>query len=103
MQMEIRYRSKLERRVMRILDLSPDVVSWSYESLRVEVKSKFHVPDFVAELADGSTVVIEAKGGHLVRRFLNSKKYERILKFVLSRNWSYQIVSDRKCDLGWVI
>ncbi len=58
----IGYRSPLELRVMQVIDASPDVDVWEYETLDVPYLETVTKPDFVVQMVDGTGRLVEAKG-----------------------------------------
>ncbi|MBB3914592.1 hypothetical protein [Rhizobium fabae] len=54
------FRSQVARDVACLLDVDPDIASWSCMATTLSVGIEAHVPDFTVTTASGSTVLIDA-------------------------------------------
>ena len=74
------FRSGWEARVMKWLDLNPDVVKWSSEELFVtyicKTDGKMHryFPDFLIEFSNGKKLLVEVKPLHQTKPPKKTKK-----------------------------
>jgi len=73
------YRSMLEAKVMEVLDSSPDVDAWEYETLAIPYGDTVTRPDFIVQMVDNTGRLVEAKGKHLLE--------ECAEKIAVAREW----------------
>ena len=114
----IKYKSLLERRFMKFLDLSGNVQNWCYEGIIVPyvcgTDNKLHryFPDFLVLFTDGRRVLVEIKPQsecsapkkrkRKTRRYLtecftyckNMSKWAAAEHFCKKRGWEFKIVTD---------
>ena len=68
---------------MSILDGSPDVDVWEYETLRIPYGNTFTKPDFTVQMVNNTGRLVEAKEPHLVEvcqpKIEAAKRWCRIL------------------------
>lgn len=76
-----KYRSGWELKYMEYLDASPDVLSWSYESIKIPYvsnvrtkKVRNYLPDFCVEYVDGHKEIVEIKPSRRVHQVKVQKK-----------------------------
>jgi hypothetical protein len=80
---ECKFRSGWEEKYMVFLDSSPDVLTWSYESLSIDYvsnkktgKLRRYIPDFQVTYQDGRLEVIEIKPQRRLTKLAVRKKLD---------------------------
>jgi hypothetical protein len=84
---EAKYKSGWELAVMKHLDADPNVVSWEYESIRIEYfydHKRWYVPDFLVTFSDDHREMWEVKPKEFVRT------QKTLLKTEAARAWCVQ-------------
>lgn len=97
---KVPYRSaSIELRLMEQFDADPLVVSWE-SPLIIRYHgtdgTTFHaLPDFLIWYSDGTKMVIEGKGPHLIGRYLNGDKYRAVKEWCSQNNIGYRLVTSK--------
>lgn len=96
-----KYRSGWELAYMRHLDDNHEVVSFEYESIKIDyisnVKTKkvrIYKPDFFVSYADGSTKLIEIKPKRKLSTRIVVKKVNAAIDWCQSRQVSFVIITE---------
>jgi len=94
----VAYRSvSIELRLMEQFDADPEVVEWQspacirYRDTRGV--ARITLPDFLVTYRDGSQRLIEGKGPHLLKRYLNSEKFHAVRAWCMERDIPFWIVT----------
>ena len=106
------YRSSWERAVCNFLDNSKDVARWSSEEVIIDYtcatdrKRHRYFVDFLAEMTDGSTILIEVKPAKETKQPTNVKgrPKARVLQeaATYAKNLSKWAAADKYCETrGW--
>lgn len=99
MSMCIGYRSELELRVMEVLDASPDVQVWEYETLNIPYLDTVTKPDFVVQMVDATGRLVEAKGRAWMAA--SAGKIEAARAWCENHGALYFLVTDWELDGPW--
>jgi hypothetical protein len=100
---EIKYRSGWEFEVIKHLDVNPDVVSYSYESIKVPYESnartkkmRTYYPDFLVAYVDGKIKMIEVKRADKVSQPKTAKKLKAGEAWCKVEGIEFEIWQDEK-------
>ena len=93
----IPYRSSLELRLMQAFDEDFQVTTWKSPCIVRYISrtgAKLHtLPDFLVTYFDGSMKVVEAKGPHLMKAYLEGEKFSAVVEWAKSCGHSFVVVT----------
>jgi hypothetical protein len=93
----MKYRSSWELVVAKYLDFAEDVLSYTYESIKIPYVSnlkssrvRYYIPDFIVTYKTGKSVIVEVKRKSAVDQHLVSKKAQFATYYAKNNNMEYE-------------
>lgn len=104
------YRSGWELGFMKYLDLSPDVVSYEYESLVIfylsnimTARMRKYIPDFVVKYSDGRTEIIEIKPKKRMTNLKVQKKHAAAEIWSKAHGMTFRVITESDLKLLGIV
>jgi hypothetical protein len=92
-----RTKSTYETDFVRILELDADVISFSYEPIRIPYAydgiTRIYVPDFLVQYAD-TQIIVEVKPKKMVSLDKNQAKFEAAVSYAAAHFMEFQVVTE---------
>lgn len=95
---EVRVRSSYEAKTISILELDPNVKSYTYEPI-YKVAGRTILPDFVVHYQDGSTTLVEVKSEWALNQEDVIARLALSQKVASDNGWSYQTWTEKELGL----
>ena len=99
----VRHDSRLEEQLLDLFDRSPQVVDYCEQPFRIDYiwqsSPRVYIPDFAVRLADGRSMLVEAKPRTDWADGLNLAKWDAAIQRCAQRGWGF-IVSDNRGHPG---
>lgn len=93
------YDSALEEGMLDVFDRSPDVLTYCEQPFEIEYAwfhgTRGYVPDFAVRLADGRSILIEAKPRTLWADGVNVAKWNAAIRWCEQNGWGFQVSDNR--------
>lgn len=98
---KVYYRSSYELQALKILDASPSVTSYSYETITIPYmyngKCKHYIPDFIVLTCSGKkNCILEVKPNHHLNSPINKAKFKAAKKFAKTLGMSFKVWSENR-------